>query len=383
MGASESKARKAYADLAECRKRKRNDGNVGDDSEGMRIEIIFRGVDNSGKRLRVDKSAYAEVIVEELAVDSKGSATVLRHLVYNILVEKLKVLDHEIMKLSQSMNRLNLEYLKAKWAIKYEDVQRQARFLKWKTKTFNEEEYKDYLKRPWWYERSSSKVKRFNSYGTDLQAAKENMRLLEDRRRKICEEMEYRAPLGDVDNLKKMKVPALKKLAVKRGVKGGRSWANACPPRAKKEHIIDALTRDPRDARPKTKGQGWLPPYVSLNEDNHQQWLHERYLWYKNGNSEEFSKEHPRIAAPRRRHCNGNGILTYENEDAFRHDESCSICHWKSGPGKWDWHCAGCNICRDYGLRKDADIYSFYIPCEKCTPALHYFETDMRYDDYY
>ena len=378
MGAMGSRWREEVAQEGICNKRKRDGSGSDAGSEGARTDFTGDvGEGGDGKRQRVENCADEEepaVAVEEVALDANGSATTLPQPIQSTPLEKLCLLDKNIMKLSWRLSRLQRKALKYKWEINYEDVQKHARYTKWPRKY-----YYGFLR-----------IERFNEYKKDSQAAQDDMKLLEDQRREICKEMEARAPLGDVNELKKMKMIALKKLAVQRGVKGGRSWQNACPPRGKKEDIINALIRDPRDPRPKTRGQGWLPPHIEQNEKNHRQWLHERYLWYKNGNSEEFSKDHPSIIrAPGDtcRYIDADSAATYENEKALKCDDDwlydyCTICREDGMRGKWRWHCAGCNICRAYPISSYMAYQSkrLHGACEKCTPALHYFDYEMGDD---
>ena len=190
-------------------------------------------------------------------------------------------------------------------------------------------------------------------------------------------------PLPDPIDLKKLKLPELKSLAISRGVKGGRSWPVACPPGGKKQDIIDELGRGPDEPRPKVAGQGWVPRAVQELEDRCMDWKEAREEWISQGNDiYDFEMEEPdwKGGGPpdgelNERSC-VNGIDKHEKEDVLEpihgeddncHDYWCPICKLECD---WrEWHCAGCNKCR----------YGISIPCKTCTPGIYFVKFEQHY----
>ena len=181
-------------------------------------------------------------------------------------------------------------------------------------------------------------------------------------RREICIKMERANPLPDVAVLRRMKVSQLKELAIARGIKGGRSWPNACPPASKKKDILNELMRKPGDPRPKTAGKGWLPPKVQKLEDDCVEWIKKRIAL-----NEGDGCDNPYSLCLDDQDCCVDGVHMYKNNKVLQllddgHDAWCTVCQ-DEFVDHHEWHCAGCNKC-NYGANT--------IPCETCTPALYF-----------
>ena len=196
-------------------------------------------------------------------------------------------------------------------------------------------------------------------------------------RREICKKLESANPLPDRAVLEHMDVSQLKELAVRRGIKGGRSWPDACPPAATKSDILTELVRLPGHCRPKTVGKGWLPPEVQKLEDKCMAWLKALMAWSEGGPGRrrcDFRIGRSDSNSPYNKSmrdsfdCCEPNVHLYMNEDALTyHDDnergaSCTICQRDDIDPCHEYHCAGCNECT-YGRMK--------LTCERCTPALY------------